>query len=187
MKQRKYKEAYRIVSHTDARTGRERRDAEYTGAHYRFPEGSPAPRRRALRLAPVLAVYWLAALAWLKTAGITGRCVYALPPFLLGLFPGAYSLMGLVSMLRAPERMTVVQRETGVGRLMRSGLGCGIFSAVGAVGGVVCVSVAGRWGDSWHEPLLTSLAAAAGFFAFRLARRDYRALEEDPGGPAGRA
>ena len=181
MKERKYKKEYRVVTRIDPRTGRERRSTEYVGALYRFPEGSPAPRRRAIRLSVPLALYWLATLAYLKTAGATGRCMYALVPFLPGLFPGVYGAMGLVCMLRAPERMTVVQRENGVGRLMRCGLGCGAFSTLGTVGAVVFLCVSGQWTASWHEPLLMALAAAAGWMLFARSRADYHALEAIPG------
>lgn len=177
MKERKYKESYRFVTRIDEKSGRERRSAEYIGEYFRFPALSPAPRRRAARLAAPLALYWAAALAYMKTAGITGRCIYALPPFMLGLFPGVYGLMGLYAMLRAPERMTIVQRENGVGRLMRNGLGCGVFASLGAVGGAICLCAANGWASGWHEPLLALAAAAGGWALFTLARRDYRALE----------
>lgn len=177
MKERKYKESYRLTNQVDPRTGRERRRAEYVGEYYRFPAGSPAPRRRAVRLAAPLALYWAAALVYMKTAGVTGRCIYALPPFLLSLFPGVYGLMGLYALLRAPERMTVVQRENGVGRLMRSGLGCGVFASLGAIGGAICLCAARGWAAAWHEPLLAAAAAAGGWALFVLARRDTRALE----------
>ena len=178
MKERRYREAYRIVTRRDQKSGRERREAEYAGERYRFPEGTPGPRSRALKRAVPLALFWLAALAYLKTAGITGRCMYALPPFLPALFPGVYGLMGLAAMLRAPDTMTVVQRENGVGRLMRCGLGCGVFAAAGTAGGVVCLCLARAWAGAWHEPLLTAVCAAAGWALFLAARKDYHALEK---------
>ena len=178
MKARKYKELFRLRAEIDESTGRERRRAEYLGAHFAFPKDGATARERAARLAVPVAAYWAAALAYLLMAGPTGRCMYALVPFLLGLFPGAYAAMGLVAMARAPRRMTVVQRENGVARVLRNGLGCGVFSAAGTVGAVVCLSVEGVWRIGWHEPLLTAVAACAGFCAFVLARRDYRALRE---------
>ena len=177
LKARRYKEQFRLRTTVDGRTGRERREAEYTGEYYAFSASGGSAKRRAAKLAAPVALYWAAALAYLRTAGVTGRCIYALVPFLMGLFPGVYALMGLAAMARAPQRMTVVQRENGVGRVMRSGLGCGVFGAVGAVGATVCLSVENRWPAAWPEPLLMALAAAAGFAAFALARRDDRSLE----------
>lgn len=178
MKARKYKESYRLRDGIDAKTGRDRRTAEYAGAWYVFPDGAAEPKRRAARLAVPVAAYWLAALAYLKTAGVTGCYMYALVPFLLGLFPGAYALMGLYAYARAPRRMTVVQRENGVARVLRSGVGCGAFSAVGAAGAIACLFAARGWRDGWYEPLLMAAAACAAFRAFALARRDDRALRE---------
>jgi len=174
VKQRRYKKEYRIVTDVDPRTGRPREIAEYTGVYYRLPEGSP--RRRAAPIGACLALYWLAAPAYLRFARATGRCAYALLPFMLGLIPGAYGAMGLAVLARAPERMTIVQRESGPGRLLRSALGCGLFSALGAAGCAVYLSVAGRWGEGWFEPLLCAAASAAAWAAFALSRRLDRAL-----------
>lgn len=172
MKARRYKEQFRL-----GMNGEGKASAEYAGAYYAFPD--PTGKRRAARLAAPVAAYWLAAPAYLKTAGVTGRTIYALVPFMLGLFPGVYALMGLFSMARAPARMTVVQRENGVGRVLRSALGCGVFSALGAIGAIVRLSLGGDWAAGWHEPMLMAIAACAGFTAFALARRDFRALRED--------
>ena len=177
MKARRYKEQYRIRTGIDPKSGRERRMAQYAGQYCAFPAGTPDAKGRALRLAVPIALYWLLALAYLKTAGATGRCIYALVPYLLGLFPGVYALMGLFAMVRAPKRMTVVQRENGVGRALRSALGCGVFAALGTLGAIVCLCADRLWAGAWHEPLLMAASAAAGFAAFTLARRDFHSLE----------
>ena len=173
VKARKYRESYRIV---DGGAGTGRRDAVYAGEYFGYPAGSHPIRRRALATAPWAALYWLATLLYLRTAGATGRCIYALVPMMVGLLPGAYALMGLATMLRAPERLTVVQRENGPGRLTRAALGCGVSSAVGCVGCAAFVTINGLWAQAWHEPLLAAAASAAAWLAFARARRDYRAL-----------
>lgn len=171
VKERRYRRHYRIVTDVDPRTGRPREIAEYAGEYHRFPAGSPSPRRRAARLGGWHALYWLSALAYLRAARVTGRCIYALVPFMAGVLPAVYGLMGLWALARAPERMTVVQLESGPGRLARSALGCGGFSAAGALGCAVFLSVHGRWGAGWPEPLLAGAAAAAAWAAFAGARR----------------
>ncbi len=171
MKARKYKESYRV---TDDGTGR--RGAVYAGEYFGYPAGSDPVRRRALAVAPWTVLYWLATLAYLRTARATGRCAYALVPIIIGLLPGAYAVMGLFSALRAPERMTVVQKENGPGRLTRAALGCGLFGGVGSVGCALFISINGLWAAAWHEPLLAAVACAAAWLAFARARRDYRAL-----------
>ena len=175
LKARKYKERYRIVEGEGA--GSSRRVA-YAGEYYGYPEDASQARQRAARAAVFVGLYWLTALAYLRTGRATGRCMYALMPFLLGLLPGAYMAMGLAAMFRAPRRMTVVQRENGPGRLTRAALGCGIFSTAGCAGCAVFLSLNGLWPSAWHEPLLTTLAAVAAWMAFSRGRADYRALEQ---------
>lgn len=177
MKQRRYKDSYRILTDIDPVTGRPRETAAYAGEYFRFPEDSPPPRRRALKLAAWPALYWLFALLYLRTAHATGRCMYALVPFLTGIIPGAYWLMGLFGLAAAPPRMTVVKRESGPGRMTRSALGCGIFSAAGAAGCAVCLTVGGLWPAGWHEPLLCALAALAAWAGFAANRRCLLSLE----------
>ena len=176
MKERKYRDRYEIVTRTDPRTGREKRTARYTGEYYRFPEGSA--RSRAILPGAALGLYWLLALGYLRFGRATSHCLYALPPFLLGLVPGFYGLMGLWTLLRAPERMTVVDRENGPGRLTRSCLGCGAFSALGAAGGMVFLTTAGQWAAGWLDALLSSAAAACAWVGFAASRRAYRAMEK---------
>jgi len=173
VKARKYKESYRLVE-DGARPGQRR--AEYTGSYYRYPEGSLPQKRRALRAALWVGCYWLAALAYLKTGRATSRCLYALVPFMIGVIPGAYALMGLFTALRAPERMTVVQRENGPGRITRAALGCGVFSSAGCVGCAVFILTNGLVITAWHELMLTAAAGIAAWLAFAKSRADYRDL-----------
>ena len=174
MKERRYRKNYRIVPGADG----EKRRVEYVGDYYRYPADGPASRGRARFPAACAGAYWVAALAYLRTARATSRCLYALVPMMIGLLPGVYMLLGLASMLGAPERLTVVQKENGPGRLTRAALGCGVFSAIGAVGCAVYLSISGQWAAGWYEPLLAAVAAAGAWAAFSRARRTYRALEK---------
>lgn len=178
MKERRYKKEFRTVTRVDPRTGRERSELEYTGVYYRFPASSPTARERAVRLAPWIALFWLAALLYLKTANATGRFMAALVPMLAALIPGFYALLGLFALLCAPARLTVVDRENGPGRLTRAALGCGIFAGIAAVGALVCLTTGGTWRVAWHEFGLIVLADAAMWRAFAVARRDYRDLKK---------
>ena len=176
MKERRYRDSFRVVTGVDPATGRARRTAEYTGEWYAFPAGSPAPRRRGLRLCAGAGLYWLLALAHLRLGHAASHCAYALLPFLAGLIPGVYALMGAAALARAPARMTVPQRENGPGRASRAAFGCALLSAAGAVGCAVYLTLAGRWPEGWPEPLLAAAAAAAAGWTFARARRDWREL-----------
>ena len=98
----------------------------------------------------------------------------ALVPALVALLPGFYMVLGLVSLLRAPEKLTEVDLENGPGRLARASLGCGVFTAVSAVGAMICLFLNRAWPAAWHEALLPALACAAAWMAFARARKDYR-------------
>lgn len=180
MKERRYKSSYRIVTDVDPKTGRPAEKAVYAGEYYRFAKGSPAPRALALRVGACAALFWLAALLYLGTARATSRCMYALVPIMASLLPGAYLLSGVWATLKAPARMTIVQKENGPGRLVRASLGCGALAGISAAGCAICLSLGGLWARGWHEPLLAALAAAAGWVAFALSRRAYRLIEAVP-------
>ena len=177
MKERRYKDHYRIVTDVDPKTGRPVEKAVYAGEYYRFPEGSPTPKQLAARVGACAGAYWLCALAYLRTGRATTNCLYALVPFMASLLPGAYLLLGLWALVAAPARMTVVQKENGPGRLVRASLGCAVLSTAGALGCALFLTLSGRWGEGWFEPLCTAAAAAAAWVGFALSRRACRALE----------
>ena len=183
MKERRYKEYYKTATELDARTGRPRQMAVYRGPMYRFPGGALSLRRRAIRPGVAVALYWAFTLCYLGLSRYTGRCAYALLPVLAGLFPGVYALLGLVSALRAPERMTVVQRENGPGRLVRACLGCGLFGAAGALGCAFFLTLNGLWREGWPEALFTAAASIAAWSAFARARQILTRLEETSESP----
>ncbi len=174
MKERRYRKSYRVVPGE----GGGKRRVEYVGDYFRYPAGGPSSRDRARFPIACAGVYWIAALAYLRAARATSRCLYAAVPMMIGLLPGIYMLLGLASMLGAPERLTIVQKENGPGRLTRAALGCGVFSAIGAAGCAVYLSVSGLWGPGWYEPLLAAVAAAAAWAAFARVRKSYQALEK---------
>ncbi|MDO4866765.1 MAG: hypothetical protein Q4C10_09415 [Clostridia bacterium] len=174
MKERRYRKNFRVVPGE----GGGKRRVEYVGEYFRYLAGGPSSRDRARFPAASAGAYWIASLAYLRTARATSRCLYAAVPMMIGLLPGVYLVLGLASMLGAPERLTIVQKENGPGRLTRAALGCGIFSAIGAAGCAVYLSIHGLWAPAWHEPLLAAIAAAAAWAAFARARESYRALEK---------
>ncbi len=178
MKERRYRNHYRLVTDVNPKTGRLREVAEYAGDYYRFPWDAASVRRQALRIGAAVGLFWALSIAHLRFSRATSHCMYALVPFMLGLLPGAYAIMGLWTTLRLRERMTVVQKESGPGRLVRSALGCGVCSALGAVGCAVFLSVGSQWTDSWAEPLIAAAASAAAWVAFGMSRRFYKSIEK---------
>ena len=176
MKARRYKKSWDIVPGLDEVTGKDRLDVRYSGDWFLCDR---PPKEWALKAAAPVAVHAAATLAYLIAARATDRCMYALMPVLLGLFPGLYALMGLYGLYRCPRRMTIVQRENGPGRLVRSSLGCTVLSAAATAGCAVCLTVNGRWTDGWYEPLLTAVAALGALTALRIARQCFSTIHKE--------
>ena len=123
MKERKYLDRFRVNA-----SGRK---AEYKGEYYAFPGGVREARRRGGRMAAWFIAFWAAMLVHLVNARVTDRCLYALMPLLCALIPAAYGAIGAVSTLLGPARMTVVQRDKGPGRAVRSAAGGMVLAAAG--------------------------------------------------------
>ena len=170
MKERKYLDRFRVNA-----SGRK---AEYKGEYYAFPGGVREARRRGGRMAAWFIAFWAAMLVHLVNARVTDRCLYALMPLLCALIPAAYGAMGAVSTLLGPARMTVVQRDKGPGRAVRSAAGGMVLAAAGTLGCIIRVSLVGAWALAWHESLLPLLAALAMYCAFRDSRAAWHAARE---------
>ena len=126
MKERKLKEEYRLETRLDTRTGKPKQIPVYMGDDYHL--GGETDRRRLLSDCLV----WLAALmicwfGYLMINSPSSRCIYVLPFASCASIPMLYAGIGAVNALRAPRKMTRLQQETGIARLMRSHLGCAIF------------------------------------------------------------
>ena len=149
----------------------------YEGEYYAFPGGASEARRCGVREGLWLAAWWALLLLHLATAWATDRCLYALMPLLVSLFPGAYGVMGVFAMLTAPDAMTVVQRDRGPDRVERAAVGGLVCTAAGALGCLVRVARLGVWTAAWHEVLLPALAALAMALCLREARRGREVLD----------
>lgn len=141
MKERRYLDRFRAG------------DAVYAGEFYTFAGGVAEARSRGGRIAVPLALWWAAMAAYLLTARVTDRCLYALMPLMLSLFPAAYAVMGLMTMLTSPERMTVIRREKGPGRVARAAVGGLVLCAAGTLGCCIRITLSGAWASAWHEAL----------------------------------
>ena len=170
MKERKYLDRFRVNG-----SGR---GAEYAGEYYAFPGGVQEVRQRGGRVCAWMAAFWVLTLVHLFNARVTDRCLYALMPILCALVPAAYGAMGAISTLMNPARMTVVQRDKGPGRALRSSAGAMVLIAAGTVGCVIRISLSGAWDTAWHEALLPLLAALSMACAFREARAAWHAARE---------
>ena len=186
MKERKYKEDYQIeVTMTDR--GRDKRVAVYRGKWYSL--NVTAKEKNLLRIFAVGAfvLFIIFYLLYMKLSTPSSRCMYVLPVAAAGLLPAAYWAMGLFTMLRAPERMTSVQKESGIGRVMRSGMGCMALTGIAAVGDVIFLFTGSALGEEWPGLMLLCCCALAGagcFLRVKAAYDQIKAYDSQDGGKA---
>lgn len=169
MKERKYKEDYGLKMVIDDH-GRERREAVYRGEWFRLKVDV---RKSLLRWAGGCAAVFAALyLLYLEGNSPSTRCMYVFPLAACALPCFIYWLMGLWFLWRAPEKMTRVQKEKGVGRVLRSAVTCAVFMFMAAIGDLVflCMNFEKHARAEWLGFGLIVCAACTAFKAFLEAR-----------------
>lgn len=171
MKERKYKEEYRIEVTMDQR-GRDRRKAVYQGDDFYLPERAG----KKWVYAGMLTAYAFLYLFYMMLNSPGSHCIYVLPIAACAVIPSAYWAMGLFSMMRAPEKMTSTQKEKGIGRVMRSAMGCMILLLTACVGDVVFMIRSGKWTAELPAFSLLACAGITALGAFRHVKGIYDAI-----------
>lgn len=176
MKERKYKEDYALEQYIDER-GKEKRRAVYRGKWYRLHAN--AEEKKKLRLFSVLTCAAFAAvyLFYMKLSTPSAWCMYVLPVAAAGLIPLLYWAMGLFAMLRAPEKMTSIDKENGVGRVMRSAMGCMLLMGIASVGDIIFMARSGNFTAEWPGFLLLLCACAIAYAAFHRIKDCYNHIQ----------
>ena len=179
MKERKYKEDWANETRFDER-GKEKRVPVYRGPLFSLPSGQ---NKRKLLLAAALpwAAYLVLLLLYFRMDFPGGRVLYVFLPAALGLFPCLYWVMGIWSLYRAPDRMTRLQKENGIGRILRSAAGCTVFSAAALVGEAVFLISSGNASREWPGILMLAASAALAFSAASRYRALHHQLSEEGG------
>ncbi len=177
MKERKYKEDWVNETRFDAR-GKEKRVPVYRGSLFSLPSGQ---KKQKLLLGTVLpwAAYLVLLLLYFRMDFPAGRVLYVFLPAALGLFPCLYWVMGIWSLYRAPDRMTRLQKENGIGRILRSAAGCTVCSAAALVGEAVWLISSGDASREWPGALMLAAAAVLAFTAASHYRTVHRQLSEE--------
>jgi len=179
LKERKYKEDYGIEVQLDER-GRDKRVAVYRGEYYALPEGGA--RKQQIKRTYVLtaALFTLFYLIYMLSGAPSSYCIYVLPFASCAVFPLFYWLCGLISMLRAPAKMTRVQKENGVGRILRSATGAMILMMIACVGDIIFVLRSGDMKAELAGFALLACAAMTALAAMRHARGVYHEIRTLP-------
>lgn len=176
MKERKYKEDYALEQYIDER-GKEKRRAVYRGKWYRLR--ADAAEKKKLQLVSVLTCVAFAAvyLFYMKLSTPSAWCMYVLPVCAAGLIPLLYWAMGLFAMLRAPEKMTSIDKENGIGRVMRSAMGCMILMGTACVGDIIFMARSGNFTAEWPGFMLILCACIIALAGFRYVKDFYNHIQ----------
>ena len=177
MKERKYKEEYKLETQLDVKTGKPRQIPVYMGDYYHLEAG-----KRAIAIACwlPLAAYLVLYAVYMLLDSPSARCIYVMPIAACATIPTLYAVLGALSALRAPQKMTRVERETGVGRVMRSMIGCGTVTALSCVGDAVFMLRNGFAGEM-HAFLMMLGACAAAWWGYARSRALYHSVTVIPG------
>ena len=178
MKERKYKEDWANEIQFDERTGREKQVPVYRGSWFAF---RPGQKKQALALWALLP--WLGFLALVMLYFLLDfpgtRIMYVFLPAALSLFPCLYWAMGIWGLCRAPQKMTRLQKETGIGRVLRSSAACVFFACAALVGEVIFLVTGGDPAREWPGLLMLAAAAALAFGTANTFRSAGRQLTEE--------
>ena len=176
MKERKYKEDWINETRIDEK-GREKRVPVYRGELFTLPSGRNRQQLFLLALLPWIGFLTLLILYFmLDFPG--ARVLYVFLPAALSLFPCLYWVMGVWGILRAPEKMTRVQKETGIGRVLRSAAACAILSCAALIGEAVFLFSGGDASREWPGALMLAACAALAAGAVYAFRNVYHHLSE---------
>lgn len=177
MKERKFKEDYGFKTYIDPR-GKEKREAVYQGDYFTCEGGASAQKKSLVESL----VFWVICLAlyfaYMKLNTPSASCMYVLPISACALIVLVYWAMGLFAMWRAPEKMTRLQKENGMGRVLRSSVGCGVLLAMACVGDILfmLLTLKERFTEEILGFALLCCAAMAALGCFLRIREPYNKL-----------
>lgn len=175
MKERRLKDDYAVEISMDER-GRDRRKAFYKGDYYRLNMDA-AGRRAFFRTCAIqYALYLIFYLLYMLLSTPSTYCIYVLPFASAGIVPLAYWTLGMVGMLRSSERMTSVKKEKGVGRVMRSAMGCMVLLLMASVGDVIFLFRTAQRAQEVPGLALLLCMAVTALAGFRQAKEAYNGI-----------
>ena len=160
MKERKYKEDYGFRTYIDDR-GREKREAVYQGEYFRYAAGAEEKKKSLLFAAICAGLFLIFYFIYMKLNTPSAYCMYVLPLAACALIVLVYWLMGIFSMWRAPEKMTRLQKENGIGRVLRSSVGCGVVLTIACIGDIIYMLFSLRGSFTKEIPGFAMLCCAA--------------------------
>lgn len=179
MKERKYKEQYKLIDEMDSR-GHINRTAVYTGRYYVWQADDA--RQKRCRVTWLIGMLSITAciLGYLLANTPGSRCIYVLPILIIGLFPALYGCIGAVNVYRQPRKLTIVQRENGIGRLVRSAFGAALTASIALIGDVIFLFTTAQPASETPGTALIALTCFLGWLCFADVRKGWHAMQELP-------
>lgn len=175
MKERKYKEDWFSETRFDEKTGKEKRVPVYRGDWFHLPQAMSGRR-----LFPEALIPWIGftalILLYLKLNFPGATVMYVFLPVGLSLFPALYWLLGAAALLRSEEKMTRLQKENGIGRILRSAAGCAICILAALLGNTVYLLTGSQAEKEWPGTLMLLLAFLFACAAVGRFRRNNRLI-----------
>ena len=177
MKERKYKDDWVNETRLNEKTGRPKVVPVYRGPWFERKEGAGKNTLLLYAGLPLLGVLILL-LLYLRLGFPGVTTLYVFLPAALALFPALYWLLGIWGIFRSPERMTRLQKENGIGRVLRSSAACMILTGCAVIGDIILLLSGGKTGPEWPGSLMLAGACTVSIFAFRYFRAVYNTLSE---------
>lgn len=175
MKERKYKEDWVNETRLNEKNGRPLVVPVYKGPWFERQDGS-GKSALLLRAAAPLTVFLILIILYFRLDFPGATTLYVFLPAALSLFPALYWAFGVWGIFRSPDRMTRLQAENGVGRVLRSSAGCLILSGCALVGDMVLLLTGGNAAREWPGSLILLTAAGLSLFTVQYFRSVRRSL-----------
>ena len=137
VKEQKYKKDWTTEISLDRVSGKEKRTAVYQGVWYRYGNADQDRTVRVLWAALPCLAYLALILLYFRLNFPGATVLYVFLPAAVSLFPTLYWSMGAYQVWSAPDRMTRLQKEKGVDRVLRSSAGCAVCALAAAAGDLI--------------------------------------------------
>lgn len=176
MKEKRYMEDWKTETRLD-RNGKETQVPVYRGVWYILDEKT-GRKGLAWRAALPCGAFLILLILYFRLNFPGATVLYVFLPAALGLFPGLYWALGTFGVARAPREMTRLQKENGIGRVLRSSAGCAVCALAAVAGDAVLILVKGEGPREWPGMLLLFAAACVALAAMRYFRGVIGSLAE---------
>lgn len=180
MKERKYKEDWVNETRFDEKSGKETRVPVYRGPWFSGVSGENRKPLLMRALFPWL-FFLLLILLYFKLNFPGATVMYVFLPAALALFPALYWLLGIAALLKAPEKMTRLQKENSAGRILRSAAGCMVCSCAAVLGDMILLVSGGKAAAEWPGTLILLGAVCAAWWTVNCFREINNRLSEKRG------